>query len=76
MTHPAESNVLEEVLELLNENDCERYAQVLELILNQTMLIERTQAEPTSYADVRCVDFYQLPFHLKCCQFVTNVHPQ
>ena len=44
MTHQTESNVLEQVLKLLTENGFEGYAQVLELILNQAMLIERSQA--------------------------------
>jgi transposase-like protein len=44
MTHPNQSNVLEQVLELLRDNGDEGYAQVLELILNQAMLIERSQA--------------------------------
>ena len=44
MTHPDQSNVLNQVVELLHENGCEGYAQVLELILNQAMLIERSQA--------------------------------
>jgi putative transposase len=44
MTHQNQSNVLEQVLELLRDNGDEGYAQVLELILNQAMLIERSQA--------------------------------
>jgi transposase-like protein len=44
MTHLDQSNVLNQVVELLHENGCEGYAQVLELILNQAMLIERSQA--------------------------------
>jgi len=44
MTHPDQSNVLNQVVELLHQNGCEGYAQVLELILNQAMLIERSQA--------------------------------
>ena len=51
MTHQNQSNVLEQVLELLRDNGDEGYAQVLELILNQAMLIERSQAlgaNPTS----------------------------
>ena len=44
MTHQDQSNVLHEVVELLTDNGCEGYAQVLELILNQAMLIERSQA--------------------------------
>jgi putative transposase len=44
MTHQDQSNVLHQVVELLTENGCEGYAQVLELILNQAMLIERSQA--------------------------------
>lgn len=44
MTHQNQSNVLEQVLELLHDNGHEGYAQVLELILNQAMLIERSQA--------------------------------
>lgn len=43
MTHQNQSNVLEQVLELLRDNGDEGYAQVLELILNQAMLIERSQ---------------------------------
>lgn len=44
MTRQSESNLLEQVLELFHENGCEGYAQVLELILNQAMLVERSQA--------------------------------
>ncbi len=44
MTRPTESNVFSQVVELLTENGCQGYAQVLELILNQAMLIERSQA--------------------------------
>ena len=44
MTHQDQSNVLHEVVELLTDNGCEGYAQVFELILNQAMLIERSQA--------------------------------
>ena len=33
MTHQDQSNVLHEVVELLTDNGCEGYAQVLELIL-------------------------------------------
>jgi putative transposase len=44
MTHLDQSNVLNQVVERLHENGCEGYAQVLELILNQAMLIERSQA--------------------------------
>lgn len=44
MTHQVESNVLNQVVELLAENGFDGIANVLELILNQAMLIERSQA--------------------------------
>jgi transposase-like protein len=45
MTHPnPDSNIYEEVLKLLMENGSDELAQAFQILLNQAMLIERSQA--------------------------------
>jgi len=45
MTHPnPDSNIFEEVLKLLMENGSDELAQAFQILLNQAMLIERSQA--------------------------------
>jgi transposase-like protein len=44
MTHQNESNVLNQIVELLAEHGFDGLPEVLQLILNQAMLIERSQA--------------------------------
>jgi transposase-like protein len=44
MTHQNNDNILEGAVELLNDNGFEAYAQVLRILLNEAMKIERQQA--------------------------------
>ena len=44
MTQQDNDNVLQAAMELLNENGFEAYAQVLRILLDQAMKIEREQA--------------------------------
>jgi transposase-like protein len=44
MTHQNNDNILEAAVELLNDNGFEAYAQVLRILLNEAMKIERQQA--------------------------------
>ena len=44
MTHQNNDNILEAAVELLNDNGSGAYAQVLWILLNETMKIKRQRA--------------------------------
>jgi len=56
MTHEKEYSMIQEVLHLLNQDGTNKYARIMEMVLNQAMEVERTevlQAQPYERTDER-----------------------